>query len=398
MSTAPRIAFGAPLVFTCALALAAPPFSGTAFLHPAIIVESDPTAFETLGYAGRGMRTMFDRRAGTGDDSYGSGDWVALNAYLFDAGYHNGRSIEVQINPEFETVAAAEREARFYARRIGQLPAALRERIETVWIHKGDFSYGGGNNNILIHVGKTPEFLALGALEEVLMHEAVHTSLDPVHRMASGWVASQAADGEFISDYAEEYPETEDLAETFVPFFAAEYRADRIPPAMAKTIRETIPNRIAYLKGLGLDMRPAAPHNGGQPPDPDPGPPPAVPDGPCVARKETLCLHGARYEVRVEWWTGDGGTGPAKVVGEATDDSGLFRFFDADNWEFLVKVLDGCVVNGHYWVYGASTTNLGYVIRVADTAADTVQEYRNDPGRSAAAITDAEAFPNSCSP
>ena len=273
----------------------------------------------------------------------------------------------------------------------------MRERIETVWIHKGDFSYGGGNNNILIHVGKTPDFLAGGALEEVLMHEAVHTSLDPDHRMASGWLAAQAADGEFISDYAEEYPETEDLAETFVPFFAVEYRADRIPPAMAKTIRETIPNRIAYLKGLELDMRPAAPRNG-PPPDPDPERPPALPDGPCMASAETLCLHGDRFEVRVEWWTGDGETGPAQVVGEATNDSGLFRFFDADNWEILVKVLDGCTVNRHYWVYGASTTNLGYVIRVTDTATVTVQEYRNDPGRSAAAITDAKAFPNSCSP
>ena len=167
--------------------------------------------------------------------------------------------------------------------------------------------------------------------------------------------------------------------------------------AQVATIRETIPNRIAYLKGLGLDMRPAAPRNGPLP-DPDPEPPPALPDDPCMASAETLCLHGDRFEVRVEWWTGDGETGPAQVVGEATKDSGLFRFFDADNWEILVKVLDGCTVNRHYWVYGASTTNLGYVIRVTDTATVTVQEYRNDPGRSAAAITDAKAFPNSCSP
>jgi len=131
--------------------------------------------------------------------------------------------------------------------------------------------------------------------------------------------------------------------------------------------------------------------------DPSPDPPPPS-DGACEATSETLCLHGDRYEVRVEWRTGDGATGSAQVVSEATEDSGLFQFFDADNWEILVKVLDGCKVNDHYWVYGASTTDLGYVIRVTDTATGDVQEYRNEPGRPAAAITDAKAFPAGCRP
>ena len=77
-------------------------------------------------------------------------------------------------------------------------------------------------------------------------------------------------------------------------------------------------------------------------------------------------------------------------------DSGVFRFFDADNWEILIKVLDGCAVNGHHWVYGASTTDLGYAIRVRDTVTDDVKEYRNEAGRPAPAITDGKAFPDSC--
>ena len=118
----------------------------------------------------------------------------------------------------------------------------------------------------------------------------------------------------------------------------------------------------------------------------------------CKPDVETLCLHGDRYEVRVEWWTGAGETGSAQVVPEATEDSGLFRFFDPDNWEILVKVLNACEVNDHYWVFGASTTSLGYMIRVTDTATGDVREYRNEPGRSAAAITDNKAFPDACLP
>ncbi len=74
----------------------------------------------------------------------------------------------------------------------------------------------------------------------------------------------------------------------------------------------------------------------------------------------------------------------------------MFRFFDANNWEVLIKVLDGCAANGYAWVFGASTTDLGYVIRVTDTATGAVKEYRNEPGTAAAAITDVKAFPQGC--
>ena len=116
------------------------------------------------------------------------------------------------------------------------------------------------------------------------------------------------------------------------------------------------------------------------------------PGGTCVADAGTLCLQDSRYAVRVEWWTTDGTSGPGRVAHEGTNDSGLFWFFDRNNWEVLVKVLDGCALNGHVWVFGASTTDLGYSIRVTDTVTETVKEYRNEPGMAASAITDARAF------
>ena len=119
-------------------------------------------------------------------------------------------------------------------------------------------------------------------------------------------------------------------------------------------------------------------------------------NGACEPDAETLCLHDGRYELQADWQTRDGKSGAAKVVPKATRDSGLFRFFDADNWEVLIKVLDGCAVNGHHWVYGASTTDLGYEIRVRDTVTDVAKVYRNEPGQPAPAITDDKAFPGAC--
>ncbi|MYA09250.1 MAG: PKD domain-containing protein [Holophagales bacterium] len=122
----------------------------------------------------------------------------------------------------------------------------------------------------------------------------------------------------------------------------------------------------------------------------------AAPAGTCAADDEIRCLGDSRFAVTVDWRAGDGGSGPGRVVREGTNDSALFRFFDKDNWEVLVKVLEGCSVNGHVWVYGASATTLGYTIRVTDTVTGAVKEYRNETQRSADAIVDAAAFPDAC--
>ena len=120
------------------------------------------------------------------------------------------------------------------------------------------------------------------------------------------------------------------------------------------------------------------------------------PAGTCEPNAETLCLQDSRYELRVDWWTGAGESGTGSVVHAGTNDSGLFWFFDADNWEILIKVLDGCALNGRVWVYGASTTDQGYSIRVTDTVSGEFEVYRNEAGRPASAITDNEAFSAAC--
>ena len=124
----------------------------------------------------------------------------------------------------------------------------------------------------------------------------------------------------------------------------------------------------------------------------------ADPEGECAHGEANRCLRNSRYGIAVDWFAADGRGGPATGVHAGTDDSGLFRFFDGDNWEVLVKVLDGCETNGHVWVFAASTTDLGYVIRVTDTATGDKREYRNEPGNAAPAITDAKAFASACGP
>ncbi len=224
-----------------------PPFFGTIFLDPDIITASDPTTFTGLTPAGQGSRVMFDRRVN---------DFITLNAFLFDATFDDGLTTEIQVNPEFETVEDAQIEAEKYANAIGRLTSGLRQRVKTVWIHKGVEAFGGGNDNILIHTGQSLLYEADGILEETLVHEATHTSIDPDHKDAPGWLAAQQADPTFISTYAQDNPTREDLAESYLLFIAVRYRRDRITDELANQIIATFPNRMAYFSSLELDMHP----------------------------------------------------------------------------------------------------------------------------------------------
>ena len=123
------------------------------------------------------------------------------------------------------------------------------------------------------------------------------------------------------------------------------------------------------------------------------------PQGNCAADERTRCLRDSRFAVTAAWTTGgdDGDVERnATVVPAGTNDSGLFSFFDPSNWEVLVKVLDACKVNGHVWVFTASTTDLESVVRIEDTVTGETREYRNEPGAAASAVTDNKAFNAPC--
>ncbi len=226
---------------------AEPPFSGTIFIDPDIITAADPSTFLKAKYTGQKPRTMFDRRKNA---------FVRRKPHLFKVTFRDSRPIEVQVNPEFGKERQARKLALKYAREIGRLPRSLRTDVKTVWIHKGTKPFGGGNNNLLIHTGQTAIYESTGILEETLVHEACHTSLDARHAASAGWLAAQGSDPDFISTYARDNPTREDIAESFLPWLALRYRSERIEPALVTTIETTMPARIAYFDAQGFVVTP----------------------------------------------------------------------------------------------------------------------------------------------
>jgi hypothetical protein len=104
----------------------------------------------------------------------------------------------------------------------------------------------------------------------------------------------------------------------------------------------------------------------------------------------SLCLNGNRFRAEVTWKNG-GTSGPGRAV-DLSGDTGYFWFFNPENAELVVKVLDGRGLNGHFWVFYGALTNVEYTLRVTDTQTDTFKEYRNPAGKFASA-GDTSAFP-----
>lgn len=111
----------------------------------------------------------------------------------------------------------------------------------------------------------------------------------------------------------------------------------------------------------------------------------------CLPESDVLCLNQDRFAVRVEWSDFHGGSGVGQAV-PFRDDTGLFWFFHPENVELTVKVLEGCPVNGFFWVFVASGSTVEYEVRVTDTERDETAIYRNALGQVPLLIPDTAAF------
>ncbi len=109
--------------------------------------------------------------------------------------------------------------------------------------------------------------------------------------------------------------------------------------------------------------------------------------------------HGYTVSMCIEYEK-DGETveAPARDFGLNSSQSGLLYFFDEDNSEVLIKVLDACKVGfDHRWVFVAPVTTLAFNLYVDETATGDRWIHRNPKGGATATTkSDIEAFP--CDP
>ncbi len=120
-------------------------------------------------------------------------------------------------------------------------------------------------------------------------------------------------------------------------------------------------------------------------PDPDPDP------GPEDCPSDQACIDGGRFDVFVWFWNkGLWNRAERLTTADLGQYGAVFYFFGPENPELLIKVINGCRINRHWWVYGSAATDLNYQVKVRERGGRTVSYHRD---ASLPLITDPSAIP-----
>jgi hypothetical protein len=99
---------------------------------------------------------------------------------------------------------------------------------------------------------------------------------------------------------------------------------------------------------------------------------------------------GGRIQVEAHWATATD-SGPA-TAHPLTSKSEFFTFFQEDNPELVVKVINACGPFDRFWVFAAGLTNVEVTLTVTDTQTGFTKIYTNPLGTAFQPIQDTSAF------
>ena len=231
-----------------------PPFAGTMWDLPDLITSSDYTVYSSSSYQGILDKLFYDKSIP---------DFITYPAHVYKVNFGDGLSVDFEIYSEFTQEEASNLEQK-YAPLMGQLGKELRKNIKSIEFLKGeevasaqrsdDLSYA----NITFHtdwLNNVVETRLDGdRTEELFIHEAAHLSIDPYVYGQQGWTDAVNLDGNYLSTYAKENPDSEDIAETFQAYIAVKYFPERITSSLRDTILSICLNRFKYFDSLNLDL------------------------------------------------------------------------------------------------------------------------------------------------
>ena len=204
------------------------------------ITAEDACEFQSLNYSGQGQREMPDKR---------SDELMDENAFVFEAIFKDA-TIFLWAHSSFQTREAAEAVAEKLLCPLARLPKLMRTTLSHVVIHNGDEgAFAEHLGHFFVLYSKNMETrIRDHDLEETVFHESVHATLDAAFADDAAWHRAQRDDAAFVTHYAQENPEQEDLAESALFAYTLALHPERLPEATRDWLRMNIPNRLAFVE------------------------------------------------------------------------------------------------------------------------------------------------------
>lgn len=216
-----------------------------------LIRGSDPDARTNYIYIGQRRREM--------PPSLNNPDVHFQMAYVWRQEFSDSKFIDIIMTEDYGSVSAAAADAREYARRLGKLPAFMRQNIAYIVGHVGDSNFYAESaaHFFVIFSERAKTRIANNDLEESFFHEAVHAALQqddgglgiPIFQ-APGWARAGEGDNAYITEYAEMGGGQEDFAESALFGYAMLYYPERFTAEERNAIQQQIPRRLNFWRNV----------------------------------------------------------------------------------------------------------------------------------------------------
>lgn len=214
------------------------------------IMASDPAVPACMRYLGQASQEM--------PGALDSDELVVEDVYQFEVSFLDRSQIGIWVHPTVGSKVDARDLAGQLLGPLGRLPAIMRHRLSHVVVHSGyhaAFAEHLGHFFVL-YADNIQARIDTHDLDETVFHESVHATLDADWSQSAEWLQAQESDGQFITDYAAEKPDGEDLAETALFGLTYLRHRDRLPPEVVSGMEAMIPSRLAFLQTIFAEPEP----------------------------------------------------------------------------------------------------------------------------------------------
>ena len=205
------------------------------------ILDTDLDVFEDLNFIGLDNKEMPGEPNG--------GELFDTNTFIFKANFIDGNSLEIWCHSSFLTQETAKEYADKLCPRLGKLPDFQRNLLDHVVIHNGD---GGAFAEIegqffILYSENMDERISTHDLEETVFHESVHASYQFMYQNDPSWLDAQIQDPTFVTEYAQNNPQIEDLAESALFAYTLITHPGRLDSDIEQWLIDNIPNRLEWF-------------------------------------------------------------------------------------------------------------------------------------------------------